>query len=727
MLCKLAWGNVRRAGRDYLVYLLTLTLAVTVFYSFNTIAIQVDVAGIPQEGLSEMIGGIISGLTVFLAIVMGFLMVYANNFIMKRRKKEFGLYQVLGMSRGQVARVMALETAIVSGGALVLGIVIGVAFSQLMTFFTASLFKTQIADFHFFFSWTAFFLTVGCLVAIFMVTLLFNLRVVRRAKVIDLMSADRKNEAIKTRNPWLSAVVFVVGAVLVGVAYYRLLRDGLPMDGAADGQSKFMVTTIMVVIGTILLFFGLSGFLLKALQSARGLYWHGLNMFTLRQLSAKVNTVSFSMAVISMILFLALTSVTSGMSIASVMNAALETTTPADYSRSVIYYGPREIERLQASNEGYSQPMALASKPIDVLASSSENVVDAERGAPIDFDLGALLGSHVQMDVYDSTPVGASEPLVSLHELCRAADVPMPNGTNSNETQTGLMVMSASDYNRYLVFRGAEPIDLGEDGYLLTCDMGESIGSVYDAAMEQGAEVELGGRTLHPVARKIDAGLSAFVVSTLGGNAGTIVVPDEVLAAADLPLYSSFFLGDFAEGVTEERVERELGQRQTYGTMIQEDGAEVGIWGMEYTRTEAYESASTMNGLISYLAIYIGFVLVVACAAILTIQQLSGVADAGKSCLILSELGTSKREIMRSMLAQQAVFFLFPLAVGVAHSLVALDVVVEIVELFGHMSIGSTVGMTCVIFLLCYGGYFALTHVMSKGIVRDSIRARHAM
>ena len=162
MLCKLAWGNVRRAGKDYLVYLLTLTLAVTVFYAFNTISVQADLV-LEEEGMPELLGTVMSGLTMFLAVVMGFLKVYANNFIMKRRKKEFGLYQVLGMSRGQVSRVMAMETAIVSGGALALGIVLGVGFSQVMTFFTASLFKTQIRDFHFFFSVPAFLITVGCL------------------------------------------------------------------------------------------------------------------------------------------------------------------------------------------------------------------------------------------------------------------------------------------------------------------------------------------------------------------------------------------------------------------------------------------------------------------------------------------------------------------------------------------------------------------------------------
>ena len=203
MLCKIALGNVRRVGKDYLVYLLTLTLAVTVFYAFNTISLQVDIAGVTEQnsGMGDLLGGIINGLTLFLAFVMGFLMVYANNFIMKRRKKEFGLYQVLGMSRGQVARIMALETFFVSLVSLVLGLVLGVGLSQLMVFFTASLFKTQIANFHFFFSFGAFMITVGCLLAIFLVTLVFNLRVVARAKIIDLMSASRQNENIKVRNP----------------------------------------------------------------------------------------------------------------------------------------------------------------------------------------------------------------------------------------------------------------------------------------------------------------------------------------------------------------------------------------------------------------------------------------------------------------------------------------------------------------------------------------------
>ena len=727
MLCKLAWGNVRRAGKDYLVYLLTLTLAVTVFYAFNTISVQADLV-LEEEGMPELLGTVMSGLTMFLAVVMGFLMVYANNFIMKRRKKEFGLYQVLGMSRGQVSRVMAMETAIVSGGALALGIVLGVGFSQVMTFFTASLFKTQIRDFHFFFSVPAFLITVGCLVAIFLVTLVFNLGVVRRAKVIDLMSAGRKNEAIKTRNPIVSAAIFILGTVLIGIAYFRLLRDGLPVDSAPSeidaAMNQFMLTTGIVVAGTILFFFGLSGFLLKALQGARSLYWHGLNMFTVRQLSAKVNTVSFSMAIISMILFLAITSVTGGMSIASVMNTSVERSTIADYSRVVMYLGENVVNDPTYTGD---VPRRLATEPVDIMELSRSNVIDKGTSEERPFDLAGILGSHVQVETYDSRPIGTELPLVSLNDLAAAVDMPMPKGTNSsNASMMGLMVMKESDYNRYLDFRGKEHVDLGDDGYLITSDMGESVNKIYNADMREGVEVELGGRTLRPVADHVDEAASSFFNSSMGSNSGTIVVPDELVDASGLPLYASYFLGDYREGLTYDETEGYVRQDRSWDKILNADGSESAIWGMEATRAQSYESTNSMNGLISYLAIYIGFVLVVACAAILTIQQLSGVADSGKNCRILSELGTSNREIMRSVLVQQAIFFVFPLLMGVAHSFVALQVVIDVVALFGGMSIGGTVGVTCAIFLLCYGGYFAVTYVMSKGIVQDSIRLRHA-
>ncbi len=719
MLCKLAWGNVRRAGRDYLVYLITLALGVTVFYAFNTISEQAASAGLSKE-IGDIIGSITSGLTVFLAAVMGFLMVYANNFIMKRRKQQFGLYQVLGMGRGQVALIMTLETAIVSLGALAIGLACGIGLSQLMTFFTASLFRTQIANFHFFVSTDAALFTVECLAVIFFVTLVFNLRVVAKAKVIDLMGARRSNEAAAVRNPWVSAALFVVGCVLVGVAYERLLRDGLPvMMDSQEEMSRFYITTGTVIVGTILLFFGLSGFLLKALQAARGLWWRGLNMFTLRQLAAKVNTVSMSMAVISMILFLAFTSVTTGMSIANAMNEGVERGTPADYTTQVVYHSPTAIHELQKPE--LTSGLASTTRPVDVLDAATQ----AQHANGSTVNLAAIAGTSVQVDVYDAAPAAGEQPLVSTAEFARATGKTLPQAVNTGDDRDSAMgIMSESTYNHYLAFRGKEGVSLGADGYLVTSDLGASVVDIYNAALAAGHEVTLGSHTLRPTRATVDTDASTFVNMATGSNPGTLVVPDEVLASLNLPVQYSYLLLDYPAGSDASAIDKKFGNAANYGTVTDAAGQDVGSFGMGSTRISIYESTDSSNGLISYLSIYIGFVLVVACGAILTIQQLSGVADAQPSYRLLAELGTDAASLHRSLLAQQAVFFAFPLVVALTHSAVALHVIIDVVETVGALTIGGTVGLACAIFVAAYGGYFLLTYAMGAGMVRESVRSR---
>lgn len=735
MLCKLAWGNVRRAGRDYLVYLLTLTLGVTVFYAFNTISMQVDIAGIDEEGLAQVMGSMLGDLTYFLAGVMAFLMVYANNFIMKRRKKEFGLYQVLGMGRGRVATIMALETVIVSVVAFVAGIVLGVGLSQLMTFFTASLFKTQIANFHFFFSVHAFNLTLACMLVMFVLTLLLNLRAVRRTKLIELMGAERRNESIKTRNPWIAIAIFAVGVVLVGVAYYRLLHDGFPLTATdsklQEAMNQFGITTAMVTVGTFALFWGLSGMLIKLLQSLRGVYWRGLNMFTVRQLAAKVNTVCFSMGVIAMLLFLAITSVTCGMSIANVMNENLERYNPADMSQTYVYYTPDTLDYYKGY-KGYVNPseadrMVLADTTVDLYPAwhgkgkSADN--NDETGKKV--DIADVAGEHVQIDSYLSYPVGGSNPSVTPSEMCKTMGEKLPKAFGGSNADTmGLFVTPASQHNKLRQMMGEEPVSIGRDQYLLTCDMGGELVELYTKYMADGHALTLGGHTLKPATDKSDEDTAAIANSAMGSNPGTVVVADELLSQLNLQPYSSSLLVNYKQGMDTTEADESI--KYTLLDNLLVDGKEPGVWGTFIIRSEMYTQAAQMNGLISYLAIYIGFVLVVACAAILSIQQLSNVADGSRSYRVLAQIGCDDRQIRHSVMAQQAVFFLFPLAVGLAHSFVALKVIIELVSIFGNMSIGGTVGLTCAIFLAAYGGYFLVTYLMSAGMVQAAIATRYS-
>lgn len=679
MLAKLAFGNMRKLLHDYAVYFLTLVLSVAVFYAFNTMSVQGDfLRGDVGETLSQ-VGQILDGLTVFLAVILGFLMVYANNFLMRRRKKELGLYQVLGMRTGQVNVVLALETLLVAAVSFGVGIALGVLVSQVLLFVTARMFATTVQHFSFFFSTDAFMLTLACFGVIFVVMMLFNWITLRRVRLIDLMSSARQNEKQFVRRLPLSIVLTAAGLVLMGVAYWRLIRDGFPMDNSMQGG--FIITTIMVAVGTFVFFYGLAGTLTALLTHMRGFYWRDLHMFTTRQIASRVNTTALSMGVIALILFLAMTAMTTGMSICNTLNAMVEKGTPYSASISVL-------------------PTDPVADPIDLEAEV----------AKVGIDLSAV-GSHatVRIAVIPSELEGATSTFQRISELTGET---IPKGFE--HAMVG-EVVSLSDYNAARALLGMEPVSLADGQYLLLCNM-DQVEPFVNGGLEKGFSVTVGDVTLTPArATVIDDASAVLQDNGLGANPGTFVVADDL--AASLPTYQQvidvMYAGPTEEGDAalkglEERLSDSLGERSALTTVD--------------TVTSVLADGTTTTGLISYMAIYIGFVLVIACAAILAIQQLSNASDSAGSYRTLSELGCSERLIFGSLRAQVAIAFALPLAVGLAHSLCAISVLNELVSAFGYSDAldGMTLGL--VLFALVYGGYLALTYRMAHGIVRSAVR-----
>ena len=606
-------------------------------------------------------------------------MVYANNFLMRRRKKELGLYQVLGMRTGQVNVVLALETLLVAAVSFGVGIALGVLVSQVLLFVTARMFATTVQHFSFFFSTDAFMLTLACFGVIFVVMMLFNWITLRRVRLIDLMSSARQNEKQFVRRLPLSIVLTAAGLVLMGVAYWRLIRDGFPMDNSMQGG--FIITTIMVAVGTFVFFYGLAGTLTALLTHMRGFYWRDLHMFTTRQIASRVNTTALSMGVIALILFLAMTAMTTGMSICNTLNAMVEKGTPYSASISVL-------------------PTDPVADPIDLEAEV----------AKVGIDLSAV-GSHatVRIAVIPSELEGATSTFQRISELTGET---IPKGFE--HAMVG-EVVSLSDYNAARALLGMEPVSLADGQYLLLCNM-DQVEPFVNGGLEKGFSVTVGDVTLTPArATVIDDASAVLQDNGLGANPGTFVVADDL--AASLPTYQQvidvMYAGPTEEGDAalkglEERLSDSLGERSALTTVD--------------TVTSVLADGTTTTGLISYMAIYIGFVLVIACAAILAIQQLSNASDSAGSYRTLSELGCSERLIFGSLRAQVAIAFALPLAVGLAHSLCAISVLNELVSAFGYSDAldGMTLGL--VLFALVYGGYLALTYRMAHGIVRSAVR-----
>lgn len=695
MYAKIALGNVRKSFRDFSVFFLTLAFGVCVFYAFGSINDQAAVLQMAEDERRIMgtLTGMISGLSVFVVVILGFLVVYANRFLIRRRKREFGIYLTLGMDIRHVSLIIVIETLAVGVVALAAGLVLGVALSQVMMYVTAHLFEATITGFVFAFSPTACASTVACFAGIFLVTLVFNVTTVSRYKLIDLINADRVSEKVRLRSLPLSVVLFAVSLALIGVAYKTLLEHGMMEEGP-----YFALATGLVTVGTLLFFFSISGFLLRALQASPRAYLSGLNMFVMRQLNSRINTAWLSISLVCAMLFLAICGVCTGFSVATGMNEALVAGTR--YDMSLVSYPTGMLgDHLTdgpAAADGYD---AIARLRADIP----------------DFD--EIFRDAVQVNTYDLDASG--QPLSGYTVEWFAEHTNFSGSATINQMMSGnsastVTLVRVSDYNALCALVGEKGLDLGPDECVWWNDM-PSLDDFWRAAAEQNGELTVQGRTL----RFADDPLVGLPISDTGASgtvSGALIVPDDVVpadAAPSMTVVNLMYNGDRAAmneracDVIDETYEGVMGGSTAEGWPV---------WNPINAQGLLDESAGTTVS-VTYLAIYIGVILLVSCATVLALQQLSEAADNVSRYRVLAELGAERSMIDRALFAQVGVYFLFPLVVAVAHAAVALSVVNDIVSLLTGFQIGTAlVGTVCFVVVL-YGGYFLVTYLTSRSMI----------
>lgn len=690
MLAKIAFGNVRKSVSDFGVYFLTVMLGVAVFYAFNSMTAQQGVLAFSetQDRMFDLLGMIIGGVSAFVAFVLVFLVVYANRFLIRRRKKEFGLYLMLGMRTGDVVKIVALESLIVGAASLAVGLLVGFGLSQLLLYVTSALFQADVADaagFAFVFSADALVQTVAVFAAIFVIAAVLNARTVARAKLIDLLQAERASEDMKLTSLPLSLALFAASIAIIGVSYKLLIDNGL-----MEPSPQFAAATVLVCVGTVLFFYALSGFLLKLVQLARPLYLSGLNMFTLRQLNSKVNTTFASLSIVCLVLFLAITSVCGGIGIRNALVGSIDASTA--YSATVsTNFGNYDDETGYVPSDLGEFGEFAKQQNYDAVVGLRSSVQTLGLG---DFD--ALVEGAAQVDLLvdpqDGLTIGDVEQASGLKLTDYAG-----SAVNDGYEKFPVYVMKLSQVNAALELAGkpALALDAGECAVFSDSDITRSF---YEQAIKQGTSLDVSGRAFK---------LASFHGDTLQTtpvpmNTGSIVVPDDAVPA-DAAIIQTML--NVQCGSDEDMT--------AFGEMMSavSDTNEPNTWpiAMAFTRADVYDQSIGLSTVVSYLAIYLGFVLVVACAAILAIQQLSEASDSAPRYGLLRKLGAPEGMISGSIFVQVLVYFLFPLALAVAHSCCALAVVTDVVAVFGHLDIAETALVCAACFLAVYGAYFAVT------------------
>ena len=659
MLFKLSIKNIKKSFKDYAIYFLTLVLGVAIFYVFNALDSQEAMLQLTEteKEIISLMNEFLNGVSILVAVILGFLIIYASRFLVKRRKKEFGIYLTLGMGKRQVSKILLMETLIIGFISLAVGLGLGIIASQFMSIVVAKLFEADMSRFEFVFSQTAMLKTVMYYAIIYLIVMVFNVFAVTKYKLIDLLNAAKKGEKIKTRNLTISLILFIISVGILGFAYYLATQR-------LDSLDLFGLSILLGIIGTFLLFFSMSGFILKLVQSNKRLYLKGLNIFTLRQINSKVNTTVFSMSIICLLLFFTITIFSSAWSINVSLKNDLVYGTPADI---VIASYAEETKDVKADI-------------LDKVGYSTDNFSGYVEGNTYGFEsvtVGSLL-----------TPI--------LDDVLKSYPYLM--------VDSYLPVMKISDYNKFASFYGRDTYSLNDDEFILVADYPQMI-EYENMALEKGVTIKIGDKEYHNKYDECKEGL--LQMSGNRSNTGIVVVPDNVDISSNETIRS--YLAANYKG-DKNKAEENL---REYMDEINSNGA------VADTKLDIYTASTGLRAIMIFIGLYLGVIFLISSAAILALKELSDSSDNKEKYQMLRRIGVDDKKLNKALFTQIFIFFMFPLVIAIIHSIFGIMCANTIMESMSVTSNMTSILTTALLIVIIYGGYFIVTYTTSKRIINE--------
>ena len=673
MLFKIAIKNIKKSVKDYSIYFFTLVIGVIIFYIFNALDTQTAMMNVSSSTKEIMVlmTTFLNGVSVFVAIVLGALIIYASNFLIKRRKKEFGVYLTLGMSKRRMSTILLTETVLIGIISMAAGLVLGVILSQFMSVAVANMFEADMSKFTFVFSAKAAVKTIIFFGIMYVIVMVFNTIAVGRCKLIDLLYGDRKNEQLKVRNPIVCLIVFIISCVVLGRAYYIVT---VVLGADYFTQKDLIKVIVMGAVSTFFIFWSVSGSILYIVTRMKGYYYKKLNSFTLRQFSSKANTMVMSMTVVCLMLFLTIVLLGSAISLTRSMNKNIKDFLPKDIQIvSEVYISNKDAETVLSEN-GFDM-----SKLKDI---AGYNLYDPEG-----LTMGDVMGEYI-------------ETTLNMYAFV------------TEDTEES--IMSLSDYNEFAAAFGNEQLTLEDDQYAVVCSL-DSVVRARNEALAAGRVINYRGHELKPAYSECKIG--EIQLSTNKINEGVIIVPDAAVEGA--AVIENSIVADYVVDKPEEINEMEEYVKDFVESKFQKQDVPYEDWYLFYTTKEVTKSASVGLGAIAtFVSLYVGIIFLIASAAILSLKELSESADNIERFAVLRRIGTDEKMIETALFKQIGMFFFFPMLLAIIHSFFGLKASSKILEIFISDGMGLPIFITAVIIVGIYGGYFLLTYFTSKRIIK---------
>ena len=684
MLFKISLKNIRKSLKDYTVYFFTLILGVAIFYVFNAIdsqSVMLDVRANVMD-IIKLMNDILSGVSVFVSCILGFLIIYASRFLIKRRNKEFGIYLTLGMSKRKISAILFFETLLIGIVSLVAGLVIGTILSQFMSVIVANMFDADMTKFKFIFSMKACIKTLIYFAIMYVLVMIFNTFSISRCKLIDLLNAGKKTEKVTMKNPVICTIVFVIGVGILSYAYWMVTR-GVRTLNTFD---KIGIPIALGCVATFLIFWSVSGFMIRIFTSIKSVYYKGVNSFVLRQFCSKINTTVFSTTVICIMLFITISVLSAALSMKDSLSKDLDSMCPVDVQLAKYSY--------DAMSEAYATSQNMNEKDREMLEDSKLSIIETLNNSG--FDAQKYFKGVVEYNIYN-TGLTVKDTIgdINTDDYQFMADAIMP-------------VMTIGDYNSVARLYGNSTYELNDDEYIIVADYKNMV-MIRNQALKKGIILSVNGKEYKPRYNECKDGFVQIGVQNM--NDGILVVPDN--AVKPQQVRSMGLSADYRADTKEER----------YSIETQLDNLMKNIsfkksfisWN---SRIELAESSVGLGALVTFIALYLGIIFLISSAAILALRELSDSADNKERYGMLRKLGVDERMIDMALFKQIGIFFAFPLILALIHSVFGIKFINIILATMGMSSMAASIGLTLAFVAVIYGGYFLITYLCSRSIIR---------
>ena len=665
MLFSLSVKNFKKSIRDYSIYFFTMILGIAVFYIFNAIETQTAMMEVTKTkaAIIDMMNGVMDGVSIFVSFILGYLIVYASRFMLKKRKMEFGVYMTLGMSRVKIAGILWMETIWMGVISLVAGLLVGMGISQFMSLMVSHLFQADVSRFVFLISWKAVVNSILYFLIIYTVVMILNTIAISRTKLIDFMTAGRKKEKNLLKNPVVSVVIFLLAWGILGYAYYNVTA------GSENLESEFQVLAqvLLGIVGTILVFWSFAGFFMWILGKMPKIYYKKINSFVFGELSNKLNSTVISCSVICLLMFMTICILFSAFARKDFKEAEAKKLAPVDISMVKDLGDGKTIEEVMEEK--------------DISGKDFQDTLNLTTYELPEVTQGNIVGDAVDRERFGEAYLNQQIELLSV-----------------------------STYNQAAEKYHLPTYELEENQYLIIADMESAVG-IFNMGLKENPELSIKGKTYYPKENTCQDGF--LMMNYDPQNMGFILVPDSV-KFTEAEQKKNYFIADYAKDT---KAFREKMDEEFFERLNGEKRDEFSVYFT--TQSSVYDDSIGSSAMYIFLGLYLGTCFLISGSAVLSLKMLSDAADSKEKYRILQKLGCDQKQICRGLRKQNGMVFLLPVILAAVHSVFGIQVCMEMLSIYETKGTAPALVLTMILIGMIYGGYYLVSQFGCEKIVRE--------